>query len=163
MATLGDVAAKAHVSKMTVSRVINHPEKVTKELRDLVYAAMSELNYQPNFAAKALANNRTQIVKLFILERMDTVEPYYMNLLAGLADALDEKNYALQLVTKNSLDVGNCDGYVVTGMRNKDYCWLGTVEEPIVLYGENPMGFVYVATKHIFGTRPRPNYAFAFG
>lgn len=163
MATLGDVAAKAHVSKMTVSRVINHPEKVTKELRDLVYAAMSELNYQPNFAAKALANNRTQIVKLFILERMDTVEPYYMNLLAGLADALDEKNYALQLVTKNSLDVGNCDGYVVTGVRNKDYGWLETVEKPLVLYGENQMDFDYVDTDNILGTRTSTNYAFACG
>lgn len=163
MATLGDVAAKAHVSKMTVSRVINHPEKVTRELRELVYAAMNDLNYQPNIAAKALANNRTQIVKLFILEKMDTVEPYYMNLLAGLADDLDEKNYALQLVTKNSLEVGNCDGYVVTGMRNKDYGWLETVEKPIVLYGENQMGFDYVDTDNVLGIKTSTNYALTCG
>jgi DNA-binding LacI/PurR family transcriptional regulator len=32
-ATLEDVARKAHVSKMTVSRVINHPELVAPELQ----------------------------------------------------------------------------------------------------------------------------------
>lgn len=74
-----------------------------------------------------------------------------------------KKNYALQLVTKNSLDVGNCDGYVVTGMRNKDNGWLETVEKPIVLYGENQMGFDYVDTDNILGTRTSTNYAFACG
>lgn len=33
MTTLADVARLANVSKMTVSRVINHPEQVTQELR----------------------------------------------------------------------------------------------------------------------------------
>ena len=68
MVTLADVARRANVSKMTVSRVINHPEQVTDELKKLVFAAMHELDYRPNVAAKALAKNRTQIVKFFILE-----------------------------------------------------------------------------------------------
>ena len=42
MVTLLDVAKKANVSKMTVSRVINHPEQVTDELRKLVEQAMDE-------------------------------------------------------------------------------------------------------------------------
>lgn len=33
MTTLADVAKKANVSAMTVSRVINHPDKVTEELK----------------------------------------------------------------------------------------------------------------------------------
>ena len=44
-----------------------------------------ELDYRPNVAAKALAKNRTQIVKFFILEEISTVEPYYMNLLLGVS------------------------------------------------------------------------------
>ena len=36
MVTLADVARRANVSKMTVSRVINHPEQVTDELKKLV-------------------------------------------------------------------------------------------------------------------------------
>ena len=45
MVTLADVARRANVSKMTVSRVINHPEQVTDELKKLVFAAMNELDY----------------------------------------------------------------------------------------------------------------------
>jgi len=63
MATLNDVAKKANVSKMTVSRVINHPEQVTDELKTLVIQAMKELNYRPNTAARALVNNRTLVIK----------------------------------------------------------------------------------------------------
>ena len=99
IATLKDVAKKANVSKMTVSRVINHPQLVTDELKQLVYQAMEELNYRPNMAAKALAQNRTLIVKVLILEEMDATEPYYMNLLSGIAKGLDKYQYSLQLMT----------------------------------------------------------------
>lgn len=54
MVTLSDVAKEANVSKMTVSRVINHPEQVTPELKQLVEQAMAILHYRPNSAAKAL-------------------------------------------------------------------------------------------------------------
>ncbi len=36
MTTLRDVAKKANVSQMTVSRVFNHPETVSDELKELV-------------------------------------------------------------------------------------------------------------------------------
>lgn len=97
--TLSDVAKKANVSKMTVSRVINHPEQVTAELRDMVEQAMTELNYHPNSAARALANNRTNVIKFVTLEDIDTTEPYYMNLLFGVAGGLNKQQYALSLVT----------------------------------------------------------------
>ncbi|HBM3433292.1 TPA: LacI family DNA-binding transcriptional regulator, partial [Listeria monocytogenes] len=52
MATLADVAKRANVSKMTVSRVINHPDQVSDELKMLVYSAMEALEYVPNYAAR---------------------------------------------------------------------------------------------------------------
>ena len=48
MVTLSDVAKEANVSKMTVSRVINHPEQVTPELKQLVEQAMAILHYRVN-------------------------------------------------------------------------------------------------------------------
>ncbi len=54
MTTLSDVAKKASVSKMTVSRVINHPQQVTPELRKIVEKAMEQLNYHPNSIAPLL-------------------------------------------------------------------------------------------------------------
>lgn len=153
MVTLTDVAKKANVSKMTVSRVINHPEQVTDELKEAVFEAMKALNYKPNVAAKALANNRTQIIKMFILEKMDTTEPYYMNLLMGIAKELDKHQYSLQLVTENSFDVGLCDGYIITGMRDEDYEWIGRLEKPVILFGENRYGYDFVDTDNKKGTK----------
>ena len=53
--TISDVARRAGVSPMTVSRVINAETNVRPGTRDLVNAAISELNYAPNQAARSLA------------------------------------------------------------------------------------------------------------
>lgn len=163
MVTLTDVAKKANVSKMTVSRVINHPEQVTDELKELVFQAMKDLDYKPNVAAKALANNRTQVIKLFILEEMDTTEPYYMNLLMGISKELDKHQYSLQLVTENSFDVGLSDGYIITGMRDLDYEWIGRIEKPVILFGENRYGYDFVDTDNKKGTTLATEHAIAMG
>lgn len=163
MTTLNDVAKRANVSKMTVSRVINHPEQVTDELKELVFKAMQELDYRPNIAAKALVNNRSQVIKLFILEKIDTTEPYYMNLLMGIAKSLDQKFYSLQLVTKNGYDIGSCDGYIITGVRDSDFEWISRLEKPVVLFGENKYGFDFVDSDNCFGTKMTTSYALERG
>lgn len=144
MTTLSDVAKRANVSKMTVSRVINRPEQVTNELKDLVYQAMEDLNYKPNRLARALAEKRTQIIKLYILEEMENVEPYYMNLLTGIANELDKYSYALQLLTRESTHIGESDGYIICGMRESDYENIDQIKQPIVLFGENVHNYDFV-------------------
>ncbi|WP_405053651.1 LacI family DNA-binding transcriptional regulator [Sphingobium sp. MK2] len=57
-ATVVDVARRAGVSAMTVSRVINGSGKVREETRKAVNAAIAELNYTPNVAARALVTSR---------------------------------------------------------------------------------------------------------
>ncbi|WP_035052478.1 LacI family DNA-binding transcriptional regulator [Carnobacterium pleistocenium] len=163
MATLNDVAKKANVSKMTVSRVINHPEQVTDELKELVFEAMEELSYRPNVAAKALVSNRTQIIKLFILEEMDTTEPYYMNLLMGIAQELDNRHYSLQLVTKNNFDIGACDGYIICGMRESDYEWISGATKPVVLFGENRHGYDFVDSNNKEGVANATQFGIDLG
>lgn len=163
IATLKDVAQQANVSKMTVSRVINQPELVTKELKELVYKAMKELNYRPNTAAKALARNRTMVVKVLILEEMDITEPYYMNLLNGIAQELDQYQYALQLMTENSVDLGNSDGYIITGMRKSDYEWIEQLDKPVILFGENRRGIPYVDSDNKAASSNATQYAINCG
>ncbi|MBD3949475.1 LacI family DNA-binding transcriptional regulator [Tuanshanicoccus lijuaniae] len=144
MVTLKDVALKANVSKMTVSRVINHPELVTDELKTLVHQAMEELGYKPNTVARALAQNRTMIVKVLILEEMDSTEPYYMHLIKGIAEALDQYHYALQLVTENTYELGGGDGYIITGMTREDYDWVKEIQAPLIIFGENDIHLPFV-------------------
>lgn len=56
--TMSDVAKLAGVSPMTVSRVMNGDAKVSEKTRNRVYAAVAELNYVPNQAARGLAGSR---------------------------------------------------------------------------------------------------------
>lgn len=55
MPTITDVAARAGVSPMTVSRVINREQVVRPETRAKVEAAIAALNYAPSAAARSLA------------------------------------------------------------------------------------------------------------
>ena len=52
--SMADVAARAGVSPITVSRVANGSPAVLEETRERVLAAMAELGYRPNKAARAL-------------------------------------------------------------------------------------------------------------
>ncbi|EAD1639307.1 LacI family DNA-binding transcriptional regulator [Listeria monocytogenes] len=153
MATLADVAKRANVSKMTVSRVINHPDQVSDELKMFVYSAMEALEYVPNYAARALVQNRTQVIKFLILEEIDTVEPYYMNLLTGISRELDKYYYSLQLVTQRSRNIGAYDGLIVTGIRDKDYdLGLLDIDKPVIFYGENKRGYDSIDVDNKKGT-----------
>jgi DNA-binding LacI/PurR family transcriptional regulator len=53
-----DVARKAGVSQKTVSRVINDAPHVRPEVRDRVRAAIDQLGYSPNVAARSLVTQR---------------------------------------------------------------------------------------------------------
>jgi LacI family transcriptional regulator len=59
MATLGDVAQRAGVSAASVSRVLNHPGKVSSGVRERVMRAMGELGYVRDGAARALASRQS--------------------------------------------------------------------------------------------------------
>ena len=71
MATIEDVAARAEVSRMTVSRVINKKGYVGAETRKRVEAAIKELNYKPNLLAKALVTKRTNIIAYVMVNISD--------------------------------------------------------------------------------------------
>lgn len=148
---------------MTVSRVINHPQLVTEELRDLVYRAMDELDYRPNTAAKALALNRTMLVKVLILEEMDITEPYYMHLLNGISQELNKYQYGLQFLTENALDTGKSDGYIITGMKEEDYEWIANIDKPHILFGENNHGVPFVDSDNKAGLIQSTEYAIERG
>lgn len=63
---ISDVADKAGVSIVTVSRVINGVTTVRESNRQKVLQAMKALNYEPNAAARILATGKTGIIGLTI-------------------------------------------------------------------------------------------------
>ena len=56
------VAERAGVSHQTVSRVLNQPETVRPATRERVVAAMKELGYSRNLAARALVTQQTALL-----------------------------------------------------------------------------------------------------
>ena len=61
-ARLSDVAKLAGVSSQTVSRVVRGASVVAPETRERVLAAVEELSYRPNLAARSLSNRRTGVI-----------------------------------------------------------------------------------------------------
>ncbi len=58
-ATLRDVAARANVAVRTVSNVVSGYTHVSEQMRQRVLAAIEELDYRPNPAARTLKTGRT--------------------------------------------------------------------------------------------------------
>ena len=62
--TIKDVAERAGVSQMTVSRVLNNKSVVSEETRRRVKDAMRALNYRPNLMARNLAGRQSLFIGL---------------------------------------------------------------------------------------------------
>lgn len=137
MVSLADVANAAHVSKMTVSRVLNYPEQVSPEIIANVQQTIQELGYIQNRAGRALANHRHYNIAFVLLEDTNDIEPYYANLLIYLTDALREANYTLEMRHDRNFDLTNVDGFFVSGMREADLPLLKDLKAPVVIYGTN--------------------------
>jgi DNA-binding LacI/PurR family transcriptional regulator len=62
--TIYDVADRAGVSHITVSRVVNDKQNVSAETREKVLKAMAELEYTPNLFAQTLQTRKTSVIEL---------------------------------------------------------------------------------------------------
>ncbi|MFF0743079.1 LacI family DNA-binding transcriptional regulator [Streptomyces sp. NPDC004111] len=102
--TLEEVAARAGVGRGTVSRVVNGSPRVSERTRAAVEAAVAELGYVPNRAARALAANRTDAIALVVpeAEHRFFVEPYFSDILRGVNTALSDTDMQLLLTIVGS-------------------------------------------------------------
>ena len=95
--TLSDVAARAGVSAVTVSRVLRKPEIVSETLRQRVESAVRDLGYIPNHLASALASSRTSTIGVVIPSLTNGV---FSDYLRALHDAFLPAGF--QLLVLNS-------------------------------------------------------------
>lgn len=92
MVTIYDIAEKANVSAMTVSRVINNTGKISDKTRAKVKKVMEELHYVPNHTARSLVLQQTHVLFLLIT---DITNPFYTTLSRGAEDAAKKSGYRL--------------------------------------------------------------------
>lgn len=96
-----DVAAVAGVSQMTVSRVINNRSGVREETRRRVLAAMRELDYRPNVAARALVTGRSSTIGIV---SFDTTLYGPASMVHGVEHAARAAGYYVSVASTRSLD-----------------------------------------------------------
>ncbi len=96
-----DVARLAGVSHQTVSRVLNSFGGVRQTTRLRVLAAIEELGYRPNLAARALVTGRSHTLGLVT---MDTTLYGPIATLYGIERAAREAGYFVSVATLRSID-----------------------------------------------------------
>src|SRR5262249_54192221 len=83
-ARLSDVASRAGVSAVTVSRALRKPEMVSEDVRRRIDAAVRELGYVRNYLASALASSRTHLIGVVVPSLTNGV---FVDYLRALHDA----------------------------------------------------------------------------
>jgi LacI family gluconate utilization system Gnt-I transcriptional repressor len=97
-ASLQDVAHRARVSSMTVSRALRRPEAVSQETRARIERAIAQLAYVPNNIAGGLRSRRSRTIACVI---PTIASPVFAKVVQGLADALHAHGYRVSLGTSN--------------------------------------------------------------
>ncbi len=159
-----DVAARAGVSRQTVSRVLNDHPDVAAETGDRVRAAMAELGYRMNNAARALGTRRSRTLgvlasdalqygpsrSLAALEASAREAGYWVS--AAFADAAD----AVAVVAAvDHLVVQGVEGIVVVAPHAQTLEALGglRIEVPVVTLHSAGLGAAGLSVDQVAGAR----------
>jgi len=168
---MSDVAARAGVSHQTVSRVINGHPNVAPLTRERVLAAIAELGYRPNTAARALVTGSTRTIG-FVTVNINQYGP--AQTLVGLEQAVRAAGYSLSVTVLDNATSGamhdavdrfvaqSVDAVVALGTYDDAFQALhkitapvplitvqsgGAVEEPAV--GVDQVAGARLATRHL--------------
>jgi DNA-binding LacI/PurR family transcriptional regulator len=153
--TLADVARRAGVSRQTVSNAVNNPRLLRADTLHRVLAAIEELGYSPNRAARNLRTRTSHLVGMrFAPAQEGTANATMDRFTHTLVEASREAGYHVLLFagTDESNPLSGydellrstaVDAFVVTDtyLGNPQAMWLGERQAPFVAFGrpwDNP-------------------------
>ncbi|RLP91788.1 LacI family transcriptional regulator [Micromonospora sp. BL4] len=166
--TLEAVAARAGVSRATVSRVVNGSTTVAQPIREAVNRAVAELGYVPNLAARSLVTQRTDSIALVMPEaatRVFSDDQVFPGIIRGVSQELEAADKQLVLMLAGSpaghqrverFTTGrHVDGVLFASLHGADPLpgTLARLGIPVVCSGR-PLGDVpvpYVDVDHVGG------------
>ena len=128
--TLKDLEKATGVSKSTISRVFNNPEKVKSSTLKLVRKKAEELGYQPSRVARRLQAGRGK-AKVIGLIIPDILNPFFAEITRGIEDVALKNGYALilnnsneslerQRVCLDTLRMEGVDGIILPPVHEED-------------------------------------------
>jgi DNA-binding LacI/PurR family transcriptional regulator len=168
--TLADVAAAAGVSVSAVSMALADHPRIGTKTKAQINSLAQELGYVSNSAAKSLRSQRSGTIALIVPNTGQHVfgHPYFMQLLVGLSDVLNERGASL-LVSTNPDELHGvvayervlrskaADGAIVASAAADDVNVLRLVDSglPVVLVGHYPAvsDAVSIAVTDVDGAR----------
>ncbi|WP_265521780.1 LacI family DNA-binding transcriptional regulator [Oerskovia flava] len=130
--TLDEVAQTAGVSRSTASRAINGGLRVSPEAQAAVDAAVAQLGYTPNRAARSLVTRRTDSIALVVPEPDERIltDPFLAGAMRGVSAALAGTDLQLVLLFARPdepvnrivryLRSGHVDGAIVASHHRED-------------------------------------------
>jgi LacI family gluconate utilization system Gnt-I transcriptional repressor len=92
--TVHDIARLAGVSSMTVSRALNHPERVSPALLEKVQAVVRQTGFVPNGMAGGLRSARARLVAAVL---PTLTGPVFQETTQSLSEALAARGYQLMI------------------------------------------------------------------
>ncbi|THV23473.1 LacI family DNA-binding transcriptional regulator [Glycomyces paridis] len=104
--TISDVAKRAGVSVPTVSRVLTGAAKVSAAKRELVEAAIAELDFRPSAAARNLVSRRSQTIAVIA---GNTSRYGYAEAIRGVEIAARAEGYTVMITVVESADEDEVD------------------------------------------------------
>ena len=179
--TIKDVAHLASVAPSTVSRVIANNPRISEKTKVRVREVMKELGYHPNFIARSLANQSTQILGLVLPSSSESffTTPIFSAILRGLSEGARERNYSLLMNTGKSdeeifegvvemVQGGMVDGIILaySEMNDRLITYLQSQEIPFVLIGnpgEIDDEIIYVDNNNFIAARQTTEYLLNLG
>lgn len=113
---MADIARLAGVSSSTVSRALKGHESIPIGTRERILEIVAEHNYVVDGRARNFRLQRSQTIATVFPYQGDSKrlisDPFYMEILGGIADELDQRNYDLML-SRVPLDNQDwCSNYV---------------------------------------------------
>ncbi|MFI6485631.1 LacI family DNA-binding transcriptional regulator [Nonomuraea sp. NPDC050663] len=166
--TLEAVAARAGVSRATVSRVVNGQTTVAPHIRDVVVRAIDELGYVPNSAARSLVTQRTDSIALVVSEpptRVFSDDPLFATVIRSASLELEaaDKQVVLMLAStaksharvERYIASGHVDGVMLISMHGADPLpsAIARMRVPVVSYGRPavPIDIPFVDNDNVGG------------
>jgi DNA-binding LacI/PurR family transcriptional regulator len=128
MATIGDVARVAGVSRSTASYALSGKRSISPEVRAKVEQAVASLSYTPNAGARALATSQTKVLGLLARFLEDEFAPAMLQYILGVTNQARECGYDTLLVTdedgvsalRRISDSRMVDGFVLLNVAEDD-------------------------------------------
>ncbi|MET7960835.1 LacI family DNA-binding transcriptional regulator [Micromonospora zamorensis] len=178
--TLEAVAARAGVSRATVSRVVNGSTTVAQPIREAVTRAVAELGYVPNLAARSLVTQRTDSIALVMPEaatRVFSDDQVFPGIIRGVSQELEAADKQLVLMLAGSpaghqrverYTTGrHVDGVLFASLHGADPLpgTLARLGIPVVVSGR-PLGDVpvpYVDVDHVAGVTTAVRHMIGIG